>query len=519
MTTSTSIAAHRSRALDWALIVAFLAALLSPAIDQVVRSDLVRGPLPENRKAAPRPPMPKSWADVKAFPNAYDAYYRDTFGLRDVLLAANSVVSHYVFQVGTSSTLVPGGRDWINYAGEWTMEVFRGMRPFTRAELVAWQTMLETRNTELAKLGIRYLFVIGPNKETIYPERVPARYNRIGPTRLDQFVEWMALNSKVEILDLRPALMAEKVHDEPGNYLYNPLGTHWGVRGAIVAYRTLVGKVQEWFPNTRMLTSDELLVRDTPTNSDSWSAGMYIPRVLVEQERHVEVPPALRHSPLILENGPPFHAVFEDDRLPGPRVYFYHDSFGLVFFVPGPATFSKFESMQTAKFELGKVQASKAELVIELFVERTLATRFVMPPSNSLATQHALGAKYPVVLSSSGSTRLTALFPDGRRVVHGSATPERVTTAWLETNRAPQLELELGVDSVRAGVIDVYWRTDESEPFVRANKSSVPVPAGTARVRTQFEVKPTARCQFQLLARDQDQSSKIRWFELRAAPH
>ncbi len=34
-----------------------------------------------------------------------------------------------------------------------------------------------------AQRGIEYLYVIGPNKETVYPDYVPAAQKRVGPTR------------------------------------------------------------------------------------------------------------------------------------------------------------------------------------------------------------------------------------------------------------------------------------------------------------------------------------------------
>jgi hypothetical protein len=515
MTETDERGSRRRRAWDVALLASFAAASLAPTVDQITRPDEARDPAPENRAAAPFPGFPRSWSKLTAFPAAYESSYLDTFGLRDVLLGWNSLVRHYVFQVGTSNSLVPDGTDWINYSGEWTLDIHRGLRPFSRAELEAWRQALEARSSALAQLGIRYTFIIAPNKETIYPERVPDRYNRLGPTRLDQLVEWLRLHSTMQLLDLREHLFAEKPHDQPGDYVYNQLGTHWNARGFLVVYRVLLSKVREWFPETHMLTSEELTVLDVPVNHDSWAEHMYIPDVLVEQERNVYLRNTIPKPPILTEVGPPSRVVWEDGPLLGPRVYLYHDSFGGSLFTTGPATFPRFEALLSADFDLDKIQESGAELVVELFVERMLALRglaSLVPPAPLTPVEPPVTH---VIASWEGSS-LQEGFDGAAPEIRSFYDAERLRTMWVPTPSSTRLELELEVESTIRGQIEVYWRSDPSESFSRFRRATARVGAGSDRAR--FHVGPLSGTSSQFLFRalDGDQVSTIRSVELRA---
>src|SRR5262245_58909489 len=118
--------------------------------------------------------------------------------------------------------------------------------------------MLESQRDFLARRGIEYVFAIGPNKESIYPEQVPPRYNRVGPTRMDQLVAHLEAHSDFRILDLRPALRRARADDRPDVHLYFELGTHWNGRGARAAAREMQRRLGELFPAVRTFDPSEI---------------------------------------------------------------------------------------------------------------------------------------------------------------------------------------------------------------------------------------------------------------------
>ncbi len=86
--------------------------------------------------------------------------------------------------------------------------------------------------------------MIAPNKETIYPEYLPAGIARSdNPTWADQILENLN-ETDVSVLDLRSTLLAEK-QNAP---VYFKTDTHWNPVGARAAYDAILTALQPGFP-------------------------------------------------------------------------------------------------------------------------------------------------------------------------------------------------------------------------------------------------------------------------------
>ncbi|HEX6863342.1 MAG TPA: hypothetical protein VF414_11030, partial [Thermoanaerobaculia bacterium] len=235
------------RLLDSATIGLFVLALLAPAIDQCLRPDVARDCLrAEKRVPEPRPDVPHSLAEFNSFPRRYEAHYDDTFGLRDVLLRWNSAELWLGLGLSPSERFEQAGDDWC-FLGK-SRENFRGVRPVRAEELEDLVARLRERRDFLRAQGVGYLYVIIPDKETIYPERTPATWRKLGPTRLEQLLARLEREPDLPVLDLRPALLAAKAEDAPEDWLYTRLGTHWNGRGAYAAYRAIIERLRQDFP-------------------------------------------------------------------------------------------------------------------------------------------------------------------------------------------------------------------------------------------------------------------------------
>ena len=199
--------------------------------------------LNENRYLAPAP----SWEydSMETMPNKVDDYYRDRFGFRATLITWNSIV-RYVWLGGSNAEAVVGKQGWVFWAGEHSIENFIGLKPLTQEELRAWKTYLERRHNVLQAAGVKYLFVIAPDKQSIYPEMLPDYISRSrAPSHVDQLIEYLrASRSPVEVLDLRPALREAKSK----GLVYFPQDTHWNGRGALVGHIEMLKRLQPWFP-------------------------------------------------------------------------------------------------------------------------------------------------------------------------------------------------------------------------------------------------------------------------------
>jgi hypothetical protein len=181
---------------------------------------------------------------LRALPAGLEAYYRDHFGFRKQLISWDKKWKHKLFREEIYPDVIIGRDGWLFYTGQHMLEHFRGIKTFTPEELKNWQSLLEKRRDWLALRGIKYLFVIAPDKHSIYPEYLPDWITKVGPTKLDQFVAYMKAHSTVEVLDLRPALLEAK--ETARTYQYTD--THMNFYGGFVAYQALVRALSRQLP-------------------------------------------------------------------------------------------------------------------------------------------------------------------------------------------------------------------------------------------------------------------------------
>ncbi len=236
------------------LIAAFFTAMWLPVAGPWLGRDGVAGPAAEKRALAKRPQLDlRSIASIKAYPQAFEAYYDDHFGYRRFLMQLHQRIKRDCLQVAAPKVIF-GKNGWLFYTEARILGDFMGQDPLTPQRLARWQRVLERRQAWLAEQGIRYLFVIPPNKATIYPENLPDHIQRNrGQSRLDQLVTHMRANSTVPIVDFRDDLLAAKAHDR----IYFPLDTHWNARGRLIGYQRLCRELATWFPHIQAHTLDD----------------------------------------------------------------------------------------------------------------------------------------------------------------------------------------------------------------------------------------------------------------------
>jgi alginate O-acetyltransferase complex protein AlgJ len=235
-------AAPSRRLADLALCLLFAAGIALPPL----RCLLAPGPVElggEKRRPAPMP----EWKPSRNFPARFDLWYRDAFGFRPTLLRWHHRL--LVGWLGESSVewVVRGRHGWLYIGSDDSLCEYQGRRPFTPEQLERWRHALERRRDWLAGRGVRYLFVAVPNKQTIYPEHLPAGV-RPGPaSRLDQLLEHLRARSDVPVLDLRPVLREARGR-EP---VYQRYDSHWNEPGAYAAYKAIIDALPGRVPGAR----------------------------------------------------------------------------------------------------------------------------------------------------------------------------------------------------------------------------------------------------------------------------
>lgn len=258
------------------LIACFLLSLWAPCALRRMQPVTWKAVALENRLPASLPDWPQSPRAVQAFPSAFEAWHADTFGGRDFLVREHNSQSLLALGAAPNDRLCVGREGWLFFTGDDSVRAWRGVLQLSAAHIADWSAQIEARAAYFATQGIEYRLVIAPNKESIYREYLPEHEAQLGPTPLDQLLAGLSPQARAAVLDLRPALLEEKAQDraELGDYVYNPLGTHWTERGAWRAAQAIDARVpgpESWS-----------LERELEDPGDSWAINLGLTQSLCQ---------------------------------------------------------------------------------------------------------------------------------------------------------------------------------------------------------------------------------------------
>ena len=136
-------------------------------------------------------------------------------------------------------------------------------------------SMLKERNDFARANGMKFYFVIAPNKNTVYPDYMPEGYTMAQYRRYDQFVS--ILNSAgITAIDLRSA-MSSAVAACPERNLYYKFDTHWNNHAGFIAYETLMNVIKKDYPNVVVHSKSEYQINycETYMKDQAWYLGYY----------------------------------------------------------------------------------------------------------------------------------------------------------------------------------------------------------------------------------------------------
>ena len=191
----------------------------------------------ENRNLAAWPVMKLDRATFGALPDRFEAYFNDHFGFRKRLIYWLAIAKVQVFGVTSTPGVTLGSRGWLYLASDSAVLSFRAARPYTVLQLEAYRRIIEARRDWLASRGIAYLLVIAPNKDTIYPEFMPAGFNKLNSrSRLDQLANYMKSDHS-DPDSRRPRRLAKSPAGRTGLRRH---GQPLELRGGYVAYERIM---------------------------------------------------------------------------------------------------------------------------------------------------------------------------------------------------------------------------------------------------------------------------------------
>ena len=216
--------------------------------------------------------------------------------------------------------------------------------------------------------------MIAPDKSTVYPDHLPSRIDRLdAPSATDQLVAYLRDESSVDVLDLRPKLIAARQQGP----VYLKRDSHWNDQGDFAGYEAIALRLRALYPSIEPLRLSQTKPTDVPFTGDL-AKMLNLGEQLVERrvlltpvpQRSRTIPFPLDGRPVSTWLGPPEATRVNSSKL--PRALVYHDSF---MYQMMPFLSEHFETaiyIRDPHVTLHTVKDYRPDIVIHECVERLL---------------------------------------------------------------------------------------------------------------------------------------------------
>ncbi len=243
---------NSNKANSFMIILIFGTAVFIPFSIGILKKDKAISTV-EKRALSQLPNSPKTAKDIRAFPESFEKYYSDNFGLRDWFTTFYKLAKYRIGD-SPSKDVTIGKNGWffvgsIKYGYKRYRDPIgdvRNVNLYSHHELQIVSKYMKGLQSWLNKKGIKYVFVIAPNKHTIYfdqlPDYISKEHDR---SATDQLFEHLQKHTNVNIVDLRePLIQAKEIHQ-----LYYKTDSHWNFYGANIAQYEIMVEIEKLFPN------------------------------------------------------------------------------------------------------------------------------------------------------------------------------------------------------------------------------------------------------------------------------
>jgi hypothetical protein len=220
-------------------IVLFFAVCAAPGLLLLLG---VESPNYEKRALASPPSIWDEEGFNAEFPEEFDTYFSENFGLRPLLVTANAALRRTLLSESSSEKVIVGRDGWLFFAE--TLDDYLGRNTLPDGDITRLARALALQQESLRARGTAFVVALAPNKNTIYPEYMPARL--IPESQQSNLSALQAAMDAqgVHYADLRAALAAARQQQQ----IYHRLDSHWNNAGALVAYRTILEAVSAQLP-------------------------------------------------------------------------------------------------------------------------------------------------------------------------------------------------------------------------------------------------------------------------------
>lgn len=159
-------------------------------------------------------------------------YIADHFALRQEMVTANAALQTGLLATSPAEDVIYGRDGWLYY--QETLDDYQNRATLTEDEAAQVARTVADMQAYCEARGAAFLFTIAPNKNSLYPENMPARYLQSDSPGNYELVARYLSEYGVNYADLFTFLSAQ---DE---VLYHQTDSHWTNRGAALAHDFLM---------------------------------------------------------------------------------------------------------------------------------------------------------------------------------------------------------------------------------------------------------------------------------------
>ncbi len=149
-------------------IAIFIVAICAPGL-YIICDPKPEFSFTEKRQYATFPSIPENVFQIQKFFSDMESYLNDHFGFREwMVLRYQQEIKKRFDDVETLTKVMKGTDNWYFYTGEKMFENFIGGNLRSDKELSEWILSYREKRRWLESNGVRYLFVVPPNKTSVY---------------------------------------------------------------------------------------------------------------------------------------------------------------------------------------------------------------------------------------------------------------------------------------------------------------------------------------------------------------
>lgn len=256
---------NKKKCLAAATIILFAGLITAAPLSWYLRPEEERNQNSENRTLAAFPKV-ETLSDLGSAPAQFESWYSDHLPYKEQMVTLKSDGEIKLFgQLDSDRVILGKKHPWLFYKAPdgQAIETYKHINPFTEESMENIVSVLYSLQTRLYEAGIDFVFMIVPDKETIYgpdymPDDIKVEEDQV--QRTDQLLSYMAEHAPdIKVLYPKETMLREKEglyaaarekSEETGETweawpLYYETDTHWNRIGAKVGADALFDLLSE----------------------------------------------------------------------------------------------------------------------------------------------------------------------------------------------------------------------------------------------------------------------------------